>query len=333
MRPASVCSSVPGHAQGSLRRSRACVLLPVKPRSFCNWRVRTVRYDGSWIADDARGGFGAQLTAFEQVMWPDTSLRLGTHSVWAPAARNNRLARGCMSCLETMGNDPDVAFQQRYEAVNVSTRLESGVVKDAIVASRLAKRPSCGRARPTVEWHVAAQLATPLGFLTSVFKRVRFHALMGEIAIPSCRRDGEPQNILIYFGHVLARRKSPRVGENERTFGCGPELRDRGCGVQASSPGEGLDPQLSRGCLSTRGVSLHVTHRSHGGTRPSCMRQRAYGSQRTPLNPGKIFYSSAFALDSLHPTAKVRALTTIKSTPWIACVPKWVAADHFPNVS
>jgi FAD/FMN-containing dehydrogenase len=183
-------------AEGTLGIITGVVLrLFPKPRSVCTGICALDDYDGVLeLLKRARLGFGAQLTAFE-VMWPDF-YELATVGLGRKAPLP--MGAGVYVLLETMGQDPGVVDQQRYETV-IGEALEAGVVKDAIVAKSNREtselwtvRDSPGEWQRTPHW-------PQLGFDVSV-PTGEIYALMREIDTELTSR--WPELKTVYFGHV-----------------------------------------------------------------------------------------------------------------------------------
>lgn len=141
----------------------------------------------------ARSGLGSQLTAFE-VMWPEF-YRLATADLGHKAPLEP--GHGVYVLIETMGLDPK-NDPQHFESV-IGAALESGVVKDAVIAQSQREtqafwgvRDTPGEWQKTVHW-------PQLGFDVSV-PTGEIGQLAEEIA--GTLKARWPEITAVYFGHV-----------------------------------------------------------------------------------------------------------------------------------
>jgi FAD/FMN-containing dehydrogenase len=151
-------------------------------------------YDGViQLLQRARTGFGSQLTVFE-VMWPGF-YRLATTGLGRKPPLE--FGHGAYVLIETMGFDVETD-QRRYEEV-LGAAVESGLVKDAIIAKSQretnelwAVRDSPGEWPSTVNWpQLSFDVSVPTGEIGQ---------LVDEIDMTLKSR--WPALTAVYFGHV-----------------------------------------------------------------------------------------------------------------------------------
>jgi FAD/FMN-containing dehydrogenase len=182
-------------AEGTLGIITQVVLkLFPKPRSACTGICAVDDYPAVLeLLKRARGGLGAQLSAFE-VMWPDF-YRLGTVALGRKPPLDE--GHGVYVLIETLGTDPE-ADQQRYEAV-IGEAMEAGIVKDAIIAQSQreatelwAVRDSPGEWSKGVHWpQLGFDVSVPTGEIGPLADEI--NALM---------KTRWPQLQVVFFGHV-----------------------------------------------------------------------------------------------------------------------------------
>ncbi|MGH9641038.1 MAG: FAD-binding oxidoreductase [Terriglobales bacterium] len=182
-------------SEGTLGIITAAVLrLFPRPRAVCTG-ICAVNDYGAVLAllARARAGLASQLTAFE-VMWPEF-YELGTVALGLKPPLD--VGPGLYVLIETMGTDPD-ADQDHYEAV-ISSALEAGVVKDAIVAKSQREATELWRVRDSPgEWQKAGHWPQ-LSFDVSVST-----GEIGELvdAIRATLKTRWPALSGLYFGHI-----------------------------------------------------------------------------------------------------------------------------------
>ena len=151
-------------------------------------------YDGViQLLQRARTGFGSQLTVFE-VMWPGFYQLATTGLGRKPPLE---FGHGAYVLIETMGFDVETD-QRRYEEV-LGAAVESGLVKDAIIAKSQretnelwAVRDSPGEWPSTVNWpQLSFDVSVPTGEIGQ---------LVDEIDMTLKSR--WPALTAVYFGHV-----------------------------------------------------------------------------------------------------------------------------------
>ena len=189
---------VPPSIAGSLVISLALLLLAPrlfpKPRSTCTGLCALDDYEGVLqLLQRARGGFGAQLSAFE-VMWP-AFYRIGTLALGRQPPLDPGF--GCYVLIETLGLEPE-ADRQRFEAV-IDEAMQSGSVRDAVIAQSERETTALWSIRDAPgEWRSAGHWPQ-LGFDVSV-PTGEIGELVSEIA--AALRARWPSLEVLYFGHV-----------------------------------------------------------------------------------------------------------------------------------
>jgi FAD/FMN-containing dehydrogenase len=182
-------------SEGTLGVVTAAVLrLFPKPRSICTGLCAVEDYAAALeLLACARTGFASQLTAFE-VMWPEF-YRVGTVELGRKPPLES--GHGLYVLIETMGTDVG-ADQERYERV-IGDAIESGVVKDAVIAKSQREVGEIWSVRDSPgEWHAAGHwpqlsfdVSVPTGEIGELVADIR--------AVLAARWAGLSA---LYFGHV-----------------------------------------------------------------------------------------------------------------------------------